>query len=69
AQLAQRLQVRFGHGYDYTYLYPGIRKVIQAAGRLIRTPEDRGVVELIDDRFAQPAIQQLLPPWWFRPDG
>jgi len=69
AQLAQRLQVRFSHGYDYTYLYPGIRKVIQAAGRLIRTPEDRGVVELIDDRFAQPAIQQLLPPWWFRPDG
>ncbi|PSL16259.1 RAD3-like DEAD/DEAH box helicase [Marinobacterium halophilum] len=29
----------------------------------------QGVVELIDDRFAQPAIQQLLPPWWFRPDG
>ncbi|MDR5898477.1 ATP-dependent DNA helicase [Halomonas vilamensis] len=64
-QLAKRLQARFGQGYAYTYLYPGIRKVIQAAGRLIRTPEDTGVVELIDDRFGSPQVQQLLPQWWF----
>jgi DNA excision repair protein ERCC-2 len=63
-QLAHRLQARFGQGYAYTYLYPGIRKVIQAAGRLIRTPEDRGVVELMDDRFGSAEVQELLPSWW-----
>lgn len=62
--LRQRLEARYGRGYDYTYLYPGIQKVVQAAGRLIRTEEDRGVIELIDDRFSRPAIQALLPKWW-----
>ncbi len=62
--LSQRLEQRFGDGYRYTYLYPGLRKVIQAAGRLIRSPEDYGVIELIDDRFMQPEIQALLPDWW-----
>ena len=40
------------------------RKVAQAAGRVIRTPEDRGVIWLIDDRFLQPQIRNLLPAWW-----
>lgn len=65
-QLAKQMQIRFGQGYNYTYLYPGIRKVIQAAGRLIRTPEDRGVIHLIDDRFRKPDIRALLPAWWFK---
>ncbi|TCK09180.1 ATP-dependent DNA helicase [Marinobacterium mangrovicola] len=65
-QLAKQMQLRFGQGYAYTYLYPGIRKVIQAAGRLIRTPEDRGVIHLIDDRFRKPDIRALLPTWWFK---
>lgn len=64
--LSQRLDQRFGDGYRYTYLYPGLRKVIQAAGRLIRTPEDTGVIELIDDRFMQPEVQALMPDWWHR---
>jgi DNA excision repair protein ERCC-2 len=51
-------------GYDYTYLYPGIQKVVQAAGRLIRTPQDRGAIHLIDDRFKQARINRLLPKWW-----
>lgn len=63
--LSQRLEQRFGDGYRYTYLYPGLRKVIQAAGRLIRTPEDTGVIELIDDRFMQQEVQALMPGWWF----
>ena len=63
-QMRQRLQQAFGAGYDYAYLYPGIRKVVQAAGRVIRTREDRGVLWLIDDRFAQPAVRALLPAWW-----
>ncbi len=54
----------FGTGYDYTYLYPGLQKVIQAAGRVIRTPDDRGVLWLLDDRYARPEIRRLLPEWW-----
>lgn len=63
-QLKQRMAVLFGAGYDYTYLYPGIQKVVQAAGRVIRSQQDRGVVMLIDDRFAEPKVRQLLPRWW-----
>jgi Rad3-related DNA helicase len=63
-QLRQRMQAMFGAGYDYTYLYPGIQKVVQAAGRVIRTEQDRGTVWLIDDRFARPDVLELLPAWW-----
>jgi len=63
--LKGRLQQRFGEGYNYTYLIPGLQKVAQAAGRVIRTPEDRGVIWLIDDRFVQPSVKGLLPEWWF----
>lgn len=51
-------------GYDYTYLYPGLRKVVQAAGRVIRSEEDQGVVVLIDDRFRRAEVRALLPRWW-----
>lgn len=63
--LKARLEQRFGAGYEYTYLIPGLQKVAQAAGRVIRTPEDEGVIWLIDDRFLQPGINRLLPRWWF----
>jgi len=63
-QLRQRMQAMFGAGYDYTYLYPGLQKVVQAAGRVIRTEQDRGTVWLIDDRFARPEVLELLPAWW-----
>jgi DNA excision repair protein ERCC-2 len=63
-QLKQRMAAIFGAGYDYTYLFPGVQKVVQAAGRVIRTEQDRGVVMLIDDRFAEARVQQLLPRWW-----
>ena len=53
-----------GNGYDYTYMFPGIQKVVQAAGRVIRTPQDQGVVFLMDDRFARAEVQSLLPAWW-----
>src|SRR5690606_16696760 len=43
-ELRQRMEALFGSGYDYTYLYPGLQKVVQAAGRVIRTQEDEGVV-------------------------
>lgn len=63
-ELRRRLDAEFGAGYDYTYLFPGIRKVVQAAGRVIRTLSDRGVLHLIDDRFARPEVLRLLPTWW-----
>ncbi len=63
-QLKIRMDALFGKGYDYTYLYPGLQKVVQAAGRVIRTTEDQGVVHLIDDRFARPQVRRLLPGWW-----
>ncbi|MGH8810293.1 MAG: helicase C-terminal domain-containing protein, partial [Noviherbaspirillum sp.] len=63
-EIRERMHAAFGAGYDYTYLYPGIQKVVQAAGRVIRTPEDRGVVYLIDDRFARSDVLRLLPAWW-----
>ncbi len=62
--IMQRMQALFGAGYDYTYLYPGLQKVVQAAGRVIRTQSDRGVVHLIDDRFARANVMRLLPGWW-----
>ena len=63
--LKERLQQRFGEGYNYTYVIPGLQKVAQAAGRVIRTPEDRGVIWLIDDRFLKRPVRGLLPTWWF----
>lgn len=63
-EIRQRMDTLFGNGYDYTYLYPGLQKVVQAAGRVIRTPEDQGVLYLIDDRFARPEVRRLLPTWW-----
>ncbi len=60
----ERMQSRFGKGYEYTYLYPGLQKVVQAAGRVIRTEEDRGVLHLLNDRFARTEIRELLPRWW-----
>jgi len=63
-QLRERMGAMFGAGYDYTYLYPGMQKVVQAAGRVIRTEQDQGVVWLIDDRFARSEVRALLPAWW-----
>ncbi len=63
-EIRQRMDALFGDGYDYTYLYPGMQKVVQAAGRVIRTPEDEGVLYLIDDRFARAEVRRLLPSWW-----
>lgn len=63
-QLQRVLQARFGDGYRFTYLYPGVQKVVQAAGRVIRRQADRGYVYLLDDRFARAEVRRLLPAWW-----
>lgn len=66
-QMKARMETLFGDGYRYAYLYPGITRVVQAAGRVIRSPQDRGVIHLIDDRFRRGNIQRLLPGWWALP--
>lgn len=52
------------NGFDYAYLYPGMNKVLQAAGRVIRTSEDVGIIALLDERFLQPSCQKLFPREW-----
>jgi DNA excision repair protein ERCC-2 len=51
-------------GFEYAYLYPGINRVLQAAGRVIRSEKDRGVVILIDDRYKSYRYRSLLPKSW-----
>ena len=51
-------------GYDYAYTYPGMNNVLQAAGRVIRRSEDRGIVVLADDRYATPKYRALFPSHW-----
>jgi len=51
-------------GYDYAYTYPGMNKVLQAAGRVIRCESDAGLVLLIDSRFANASYRNLLPEFW-----
>lgn len=53
-----------GQGYDYAYRYPGMTRVLQAAGRVIRIETDKGVVLLVDDRFASQAYRALFPEYW-----
>jgi Rad3-related DNA helicase len=62
--MKERMEAVFGAGYDYAYLYPGLQKVVQAAGRVVRSPTDRGVVYLIDDRYQRAEVRRLLPSWW-----
>ncbi len=51
-------------GYDYAYTYPGMNRVLQAAGRVIRREEDKGIVVLIDGRYAEEPYLHLYPPHW-----
>lgn len=52
------------NGFDYAYIYPGINKIMQAAGRVIRTEEDKGRILLIDDRYSTTKYKSLLPTEW-----
>ncbi|MBQ7225674.1 MAG: ATP-dependent DNA helicase [Clostridia bacterium] len=52
------------NGYAYAYTYPGMNKVMQAAGRVIRSEDEKGVVVLIDDRFATPEYKEIMPEYW-----
>jgi DNA excision repair protein ERCC-2 len=59
-------QEREGRGFAFAYQFPGINRVLQAAGRVIRSESDRGVVVLVDRRYATAAYAELLPEGWRR---
>jgi DNA excision repair protein ERCC-2 len=63
-QFKNRIEQLLGDGFDRVYLYPGLQKVVQAAGRVIRTPQDRGTIWLLDERYAKQNVRALLPSWW-----
>ena len=52
------------NGFDYAYRFPGMNRVLQAAGRVIRTSDDTGVIALLDDRFAWSGYRSLFPREW-----
>lgn len=57
-------QAKLGSGFDYAYTFPGVNRVLQAVGRVIRSETDRGVALLIDARFAEHRYRRLFPRWW-----
>ncbi len=59
-----RLDKLFEAGHGYADLVPAMQKVVQAAGRVLRTPQDRGWLWLLDDRYRRAEVSALLPPWW-----
>lgn len=63
-QLRDHFEQTRGCGFNYAYRFPGMNKVLQAAGRLIRTPTDRGIVLLFDSRFLTREYLRLMPPHW-----
>jgi DNA excision repair protein ERCC-2 len=58
-----------GDGFYYAYLYPGINKVVQSVGRLVRSQEDRGIIVLVGERFAEDEVNRLFPDHWFEKEG
>ena len=65
--LKQYFDTRGLGGFDYAYLYPGMNKVLQSAGRVIRTATDKGCILLLDERFARNEYKRLFPREWKQP--
>ena len=55
---------KFEEGKQFAYIYPGMNRVLQASGRVIRREDDRGVIVLIDDRFDDPIYKKIIPSLW-----
>ena len=58
------VEEKYEAGKQYAYIYPGMNRVLQAAGRVIRREDDRGVIVLIDDRFDDPIYKKSIPSLW-----
>ena len=62
--IKDHFQKQNGLGYEYAYIYPGMNKVMQAAGRTIRSQKDKGVILLIAKRFTEYRYKKLFPAYW-----
>jgi Rad3-related DNA helicase len=63
--IKEYFQTKNNLGFEYAYMYPGMNKVMQAAGRVIRTEQDKGIIILIDTRFTYQHYRNLFPTEWF----
>jgi DNA excision repair protein ERCC-2 len=64
-QMRAYYQRQYGAGFDYAYVIPAMAKAIQAAGRVIRSETDRGLIVLMDSRFTEPGYTGSMPVDWF----
>ena len=64
--LREYYEKNYGSGFDYAYTYPAMAKVVQSAGRVIRSPTDKGLVVLLDQRFVQESYVKTMPIDWHR---
>lgn len=62
--IASYYQEKYEEGREFAYIYPGMNRVLQAGGRVIRREDDRGVIVLVDDRFDDPIYKKLIPKLW-----
>lgn len=62
--IGQYFDTQRGEGFEYAFLYPGLSRVVQAAGRIIRGPTERGIIVLFGERFAEPRYRHRLPAYW-----
>ena len=67
-QMRKYYQKRYNSGFDYAYVIPAMAKAIQAAGRVIRSEKDRGLIVLMDNRFVQLGYSRSMPDDWFESD-
>jgi DNA excision repair protein ERCC-2 len=67
-QMKDYYQRRYNAGFDYAYVIPAMAKAIQAAGRVIRSDTDRGIIILMDSRFIDPEYTRSMPIDWFESD-
>lgn len=64
-QMRKYYQQKYGTGFDYAYTIPAMAKAVQAAGRVIRSETDKGLIILMDRRFLEPSYSQAMPADWF----
>ena len=62
--IKEAFQQKARPGFDYAYTFPGMNRVLQAVGRVIRSETDRGIVLLLDERLRQSHYRRLFPEWW-----
>src|SRR5690606_19054883 len=64
-QMKDYYQSHYSAGFDYAYTYPAMAKAVQAAGRVIRSEKDRGLIVLMDSRFVESSYSKSMPQDWF----